>query len=86
MAASKLVLYDRPDTFHSTGDYYGLDGVPNSRGVWQLDTGQYDREEGETGELEAHRWQEPGGEPRGETHGQRCTDDAQRELGHGRNR
>lgn len=45
MAASKLVLYDRPDTFYSTGDYYGLDGVPNSRGVWQRDTGQYDREE-----------------------------------------
>jgi GT2 family glycosyltransferase len=45
MAASKLLLYDRPDHFHSTGDYYGLDGVPNSRGVWQLDTGQYEREE-----------------------------------------
>jgi GT2 family glycosyltransferase len=45
MAASKLVLYDRPDTFHSTGDYYGLDCVPNSRGVWQRDTGQYEREE-----------------------------------------
>src|SRR5439155_20880659 len=45
MAASKLVLYDRPDTFHSTGDYYGLDGLPNSRGVWQRDVGQYDREE-----------------------------------------
>jgi GT2 family glycosyltransferase len=45
MAASKLVLYDRPDTFHSAGDFYGLDGVPNSRGVWQPDVGQYDREE-----------------------------------------
>ena len=45
MAASKLVLYDRPDTFHSTGDYYGLDGLPNSRGVWQTDVGQYDQEE-----------------------------------------
>lgn len=45
MAASRLMLYDRPDTFHSTGDYYGLDGVPNSRGVWQRDLGQYDREE-----------------------------------------
>src|SRR5207253_3624074 len=45
MAASKLVLYDRPDTFHSTGDYYGLDGVGNSRGVWQHDRGQYEREE-----------------------------------------
>lgn len=45
MAASKLLLYDRPTTFHSAGDYYGLDGVPNSRGVWQEDVGQYEREE-----------------------------------------
>ena len=45
MAASRLMLYDRPDHFHSTGDYYGLDGVPNSRGVWQRDRGQYEREE-----------------------------------------
>jgi GT2 family glycosyltransferase len=45
MAASRLMLYTQPDHFHSTGDYYGLDGVPNSRGVWQLDTGQYEREE-----------------------------------------
>jgi GT2 family glycosyltransferase len=45
MAASKLMLYDRPDHFHSTGDYYGLEGVPNSRGVWQRDEGQYEREE-----------------------------------------
>ena len=45
MAASKLLLYDRPQTFHSAGDYYGLDGVPGSRGVWQHDTGQFNREE-----------------------------------------
>lgn len=45
MAASRLMLYSKPNHFHSTGDYYGLDGVPNSRGVWQRDTGQYDREE-----------------------------------------
>ncbi len=45
MAASRLMLYNRPDSFHSTGDYYGLDGVPNSRGVWQHDNGQYHREE-----------------------------------------
>jgi GT2 family glycosyltransferase len=44
-AASKLVLYDDPGTFHSAGDYYGRDGVPGSRGVWQRDQGQYDREE-----------------------------------------
>ncbi len=45
MAASKLVLYDRPGTLHSAGDYYSLEAVPNSRGVWQPDTGQYDTEE-----------------------------------------
>ncbi len=45
MAASRLVLYDRPGVFHSTGDYYGLDGVPGSRGVWQTDEGRYDAEE-----------------------------------------
>jgi GT2 family glycosyltransferase len=45
MAASRIMLYDRPDTFHSTGDYYGGDGVPNSRGVWESDRGQYEREE-----------------------------------------
>jgi GT2 family glycosyltransferase len=45
MATSRLMLYDRPGYFHSTGDYYGLDGVPNSRGVWQADSGQYEREE-----------------------------------------
>ncbi len=26
---------------HSVGDYYGLNGVPNSRGVWQLEDGRY---------------------------------------------
>lgn len=45
MAASKLMLYDRPDTFHSAGDYYGFDGVPNSRGVREHDRGQYNHEE-----------------------------------------
>jgi GT2 family glycosyltransferase len=45
MAASKLMLYNKPGYFHSTGDYYGLDGVPSSRGVWQRDRGQYEREE-----------------------------------------
>jgi GT2 family glycosyltransferase len=45
MAASRLMLYAQPDHFHSAGDYYGLDGVPNSRGVWQLDKGQYEHEE-----------------------------------------
>lgn len=45
MAASKLLLYDRPSHFHSAGDFYGLDGVPGNRGVWEEDKGQYDQEE-----------------------------------------
>ncbi len=45
MAASKLMLYSKPNFFHSAGDYYATDGVPNSRGVWQEDQGQYNKEE-----------------------------------------
>lgn len=45
MASSRLMLYDQPDRFHSTGDYYALNGIPNSRGVWQPDRGQYNKEE-----------------------------------------
>ncbi|NPV66092.1 MAG: glycosyltransferase family 2 protein [Anaerolineae bacterium] len=44
-AASKMLLFDRRDTFHTAGDYYRVDGLPGNRGVWQKDTGQYDREE-----------------------------------------
>lgn len=43
--ASKMLLYDRRDHFHSAGDYYRLNGLPGNRGVWQEDKGQYDREE-----------------------------------------
>ncbi len=41
-AASKLMLFDRPDHIHSAGDFYRVDGEPGSRGVWQRDLGQYD--------------------------------------------
>ncbi len=40
--ACKLLLWDRRTVLHSAGDFYGLDGVPGSRGVWQEDHGQYD--------------------------------------------
>jgi GT2 family glycosyltransferase len=43
--ASRLLLFDRRDHFHAAGDYYRLDGIPGNRGVWEQDTGQYDREE-----------------------------------------
>lgn len=45
MVASKVLLFDRRDTFHTTGDFYRLDGIPGNRGVWQKDEGQYDEEE-----------------------------------------
>ena len=43
--ASKMLLFDRRDTFHTAGDFYRVDGIPGNRGVWQKDEGQYDREE-----------------------------------------
>jgi GT2 family glycosyltransferase len=43
--ASKMLLFDRRDTFHTAGDFYRVDGIPGNRGVWQKDAGQYDREE-----------------------------------------
>ena len=45
LIAAKMLLFDRRDTFHTTGDFYRLDGIPGNRGVWQQDSGQYDREE-----------------------------------------
>jgi len=45
LVASKMLLFDRRDTFHTAGDFYRLDGIPGNRGVWQKDEGQYDHEE-----------------------------------------
>lgn len=45
MVASKMLLFDRRDTFHTAGDFYRVDGIPGNRGVWQQDVGQYDEEE-----------------------------------------
>jgi GT2 family glycosyltransferase len=45
IVASKMLLFDRRDTFHTAGDFYRVDGAPGNRGVWQKDVGQYDREE-----------------------------------------
>jgi GT2 family glycosyltransferase len=42
--ASKILLYNKRDHFHTAGDYYRVDGIPGNRGVWQKDQGQYDRE------------------------------------------
>lgn len=43
--ATKMLLFDRRDHFHSAGDYYRVDGIPGNRGVWQRDIGQYERRE-----------------------------------------
>lgn len=40
--ASKLLLFDRRNVLHSAGDFYGVDGIPGNRGVWQEDQGQFD--------------------------------------------
>lgn len=45
LIASKMLLFDRRDHFHTAGDYFTVDGRPGNRGVWQKDTGQYDIEE-----------------------------------------
>ena len=43
--ASKMLLFDRRDTIHTTGDLMGADGIPRNRGVWQQDAGQFDSDE-----------------------------------------
>ena len=45
IVASKMMLYDQRDHFHTTGDFYRVDGIPGNRGVWQKDEGQYEQEE-----------------------------------------
>jgi GT2 family glycosyltransferase len=43
--ACKILLYDKRDTIHTVGDFYGLNAIPGNRGVWQKDNGQYDQVE-----------------------------------------
>ena len=45
MVASKMLLFDARDRFHTAGDTYSIDGLPGNRGVWEKDEGQYDAEE-----------------------------------------
>ncbi len=45
LIASKMLLFDRRNVFHTAGDFYRVDGLPGNRGVWQTDIGQYEREE-----------------------------------------
>jgi GT2 family glycosyltransferase len=44
IVASKMLLFDHRDVFHTAGDFYRTDGIPGNRGVWQQDCGQFDEE------------------------------------------
>ncbi|TVR23515.1 MAG: glycosyltransferase family 2 protein [Anaerolineaceae bacterium] len=43
--ASKMMLFDKRDHIHTAGDFFTTDGQAGNRGVWEKDSGQYDREE-----------------------------------------
>jgi GT2 family glycosyltransferase len=43
--ASKMLLFDKRDHIHTTGDFFTIDGRAGNRGVWQRDTGQYEQED-----------------------------------------
>lgn len=45
IVASKMLLFEKRDHIHTAGDYFTTDGRAGNRGVWQPDTGQFDREE-----------------------------------------
>lgn len=45
MIASKMLLFDRRDHIHTTGDFFTTDGRAGNRGVWEKDEGQYDTED-----------------------------------------
>jgi GT2 family glycosyltransferase len=44
-ATSKIMLASEPNRIHSAGDTYSRGGVAGNRGVWQVDSGQFDVEE-----------------------------------------
>ncbi len=45
LVASRMLLFDRRDHFHTAGDLFRVDGRLFNRGVWERDEGQYDHEE-----------------------------------------
>jgi GT2 family glycosyltransferase len=42
MATPKVLLWEDRTRLHTTGDYVRTNGIPDSRGVWQRDEGQFD--------------------------------------------
>ncbi len=45
MAACKIRVWDDRTRLHAAGDFYTVGGRPGNRGAWEVDQGQYDREE-----------------------------------------
>jgi GT2 family glycosyltransferase len=43
-AASKILLRDPPGVLNSAGDLFYRNGIPDNRGAWEADRGQYDQE------------------------------------------
>jgi GT2 family glycosyltransferase len=57
--ASKMLLFEQRDVFHTAGDFYRLDGTPGNRGAWQQNVGQFDQETpvfSACGGSAAYRW------------------------------
>lgn len=42
IVASKMLLFAERNKIHSAGDGFGVNGIPINRGVWQIDSGQFD--------------------------------------------
>ena len=42
IVASKMLLFDQQDHFHTAGDFFTIDGRAGNRGAWERDVGQYD--------------------------------------------
>ena len=40
--ASKMLLFDQRDRFHTAGDFFTIDGRAGNRGAWEKDVGQFD--------------------------------------------
>ena len=58
MATPKVLLWDDRSRLHTTGDYVRTSGIPDSRGVWQRDEGQFDEQQyvfGASGVAPAYR-------------------------------
>ena len=45
IVASKMLLFDQRDRFHTAGDFFTTDGRAGNRGAWEINRGQYERAE-----------------------------------------